>query len=543
MQQRFHTIMLPTRPQPDTLVAILLLRLFGKEKYPGVVEAKIESMGTLPEGETIAALTQKGYFLLDVGGGPFDHHVSRQKVTASQLIADDLGITAHPAIAKLLQYAERDDKYGKGTISADPLDRAFGFSGLTAALNKSLPGDSQKVVELTLPLLLAHYKEERRRTEEIPAEFEKSLQEGNAEVFEVKGKSKKLKIVIITSQNPSLAGWLRSQEGLKADVVAQYLPSGHLNILTRPTKRIDLRIPAGLLRAQEIASRGEDLELPLSYLMRSGRIDEAPEWYYDRATNSLQNGGINPGNTPSTRISKAELKEILTSGFGEQAFQTQGEDMIGVPPAPPLAESQGSALKTYYLEMKLPQDAAKEISDLIQDASPGVRLHRPDNYHVTLMHFGKLGQDAVGNLIADIQDALKNHLPLTLSFAPEDFAAGNVPGYEEGKAFYFGIGDERGGNPLKNMRKALEEKFPHKASERFTPHLTVASVGTEVIPEVSRDAIVILEPEKNAEVLIKKIRLTAVDKLPDGRTVYRACHNFILGEQENSINPVRGRGR
>ena len=394
--KKFHTIVLPVRPQPDTLVAILLLRLFGEEKYPGMREAKVESWSVLPEGKTPEALLREGYFLLDVGGGPLDHHIARQKVTASQLVADDLDVSANPAIAKLLQFAERDDKFGKGTISTDPLDRAFGFSGLLAALNKSIPGDSQKVTEVALPMLLAHYKEEKKRTEEIPVEYASLQQEGGVDVFETRGYGKKLKAVIIISPNPSLAGWLRSQEGIKADVVAQYLPSGHLNILTRPAKRIDLRELAGLIRVRETMHARRDFEAPYAILTKPGRLPEVPEWYYDRATNSIQNGGINPGRTLPTGIRREELREILELGLSGGAFSKDGEEAerFEAAPLPPTQEAEAGVQSP--ARVVFDPDRFTVLVELAGDAVPAHDLeavaaqnglNRKEELHVTIVGF------------------------------------------------------------------------------------------------------------------------------------------------------------
>ena len=397
---KFHTIVLPVRPQPDTLIAILLLRLFGEEKYPGMREAKIESWSVLPEGKTPEALLREGYFLLDVGGGPLDHHISHQKVTASQLVADDLGVSANPAIAKLLQFAERDDKFGKGTISTDPLDRAFGFSGLLAALNKSISGDSQKVAELALPLLLAHYKEEKKRTEEIPAEYALLQQEGGVDVFETRGYGKKLKTVIITSPNPSLAGWLRSQEGIRADVVAQYLPSGHLNILTRPAKRIDLRELAALIRIRETMHARRDFEAPYAVLVKPGRLPEVPEWYYDRATNSIQNGGINPGKTPATHIKREELREVLELGLSGKAFSGDGDELEHLEAASPAPAGEVWAAIQSPVHVAFDPERLTVLLELAGDivnthdlevAAMQNGLERKEELHITVVGFAQAG--------------------------------------------------------------------------------------------------------------------------------------------------------
>lgn len=317
----YTTIVLPTRPQPDTLVAIFILKKFGEEKFLGIKEASLQIWQTMPERETEDSLAEKGIVLIDLGGGRFDHHTIVPKTTSSQLIASYLGIDGDPALAKLLAYAERDDFYGKGTMSNDLLDRAFGLSALVANLNKSLVKNSARVVELVMPFLLAHYKEEERRTKELPKEFEEKLRNGQAEEFFVKQRDKKLKVVIVGSESGSLAGYLRSQMGGKYDVVAQRLPSGHVNILTRPTKRIDLRSLVVLLRVEEATLSGVELELPTYEFAQPGRIAEIPEWYYDPATNSIQNGGLNPKEIRSTRIAPEQLKKIIEIGLSEKAWK------------------------------------------------------------------------------------------------------------------------------------------------------------------------------------------------------------------------------
>lgn len=316
----YTQIILPTRPQPDTLVAIFILKKFGEEAFPGIREAKIDFWQVMPAGETEESLDKKGVILIDLGGGRFDHHGTKSKTTASDLISSHLGISDDPSLAKLIEYARRDDFYGKGTISPDPIDRAFGLSSLIAVLNKSLVKNPAKVVDIILPILIAHHNEELKRTKELPEEFEKKLSAGEADVFPVKQRDKKLKAVIVNSESGSLAGYLRSQNGGKFDVVAQWLPSGHVNILTRPTKRIDLRSLAALLRLEEATASGSELEIGVRDLARFGRIKEIPEWYYDPATNSIQNGGLNPKEINPTKITREKFRKIVELGLSEQLW-------------------------------------------------------------------------------------------------------------------------------------------------------------------------------------------------------------------------------
>lgn len=316
----FSKIVLPTRTQPDTLVAIFLLKKFGENRFPGIRDAEVDFWQVIPSGENEESLIRKGVIVMDLGGGRFDHHAKTPKTTASHLIAGYLGIKEDASLAKLLEYAERDDFYGKGTVSTDPLDRAFGLSALIAALNKSLVKNPAKVVEVILPLFIAHHNEEMRRTEEMPKEFQERMSKGEVETFEVRQRDKKLKAVILISESGSMAGYLRSKNGGAFDVVAQWLPSGHLNILTRPTKRVDLRSLAAVIRIEEATRAGLELEMDIRGLARFGRIKEIPEWYYDPATNSIQNGGLNPKEISPTKISKEDFRKVLELGLSEKLW-------------------------------------------------------------------------------------------------------------------------------------------------------------------------------------------------------------------------------
>src|SRR3989338_6862851 len=320
MSTTYSKIILPTRPQPDTVVAIFILKKFGREQFPGIEKAVVDFWQILPEGESEETLDAKGVVLIDLGGGRFDHHAARVKTTASDLIAGHLGVVDKASLAKLLEYARRDDFFGKGTVSEDPIDRAFGLSALIAVLNKSLVKNPAKLIDYVLPLLIAHHNEEIRRTEQLPLEFEEKIKNGEVETFEVRQRDKKLRAVILTSDNGSFAGYLRSQNGGRFDVVAQWLPSGHLNILTRPTKRVDLRSLAALLRLEEATASGLDLTLSVRSLAGYGRIKEIPEWYYDPATNSIQNGGLNPKEINPTKIPRDKFKKIIELGLSEQLW-------------------------------------------------------------------------------------------------------------------------------------------------------------------------------------------------------------------------------
>jgi len=99
MEEKITTIVLPTRPQPDTIVAIFLLKKFGQEQFPGISGATITV--------NPSATKTEGHLLIDVAGGELDHHGTDK--CATELVADKLQISDNPELRNLIAYARRDD--------------------------------------------------------------------------------------------------------------------------------------------------------------------------------------------------------------------------------------------------------------------------------------------------------------------------------------------------------------------------------------------------------------------------------------------------
>ena len=120
MSEPISQIVLPTRPQPDTIVAIFLLLKFGAIKYSGLETASIV---VDPK-----ATPADGSLLLDVGGGELDHHGSDK--CATELVASYLNILENPAIRNLIAYARRDDTAPVPTDAAAHIGASSVDSGL-----------------------------------------------------------------------------------------------------------------------------------------------------------------------------------------------------------------------------------------------------------------------------------------------------------------------------------------------------------------------------------------------------------------------------
>ncbi|MBZ9569621.1 2'-5' RNA ligase family protein [Patescibacteria group bacterium] len=511
MKFSYKKIFIPTILQPDTIVAVFLLKKFGKKKYPGIENAEIEVRNILPENETSDSLFKKGFFLIDIGGGKFDHHFKHK--TVSQLIAEDLKISNDPSLAKLLTFAERDDKYGMGTISKDPIDKAFGLSGLISNVNKILGSDPNKVIDVILPVIHAHYLEEKRRHKDLPEEFKKKSKEKKAEVFFVKQKGKKLKVVAIESDNPSIVGWLRSSIGERADVVLQKASSGHVNIITRPLKRVDLRLVIGLLRQEEIEVQNREISFPPLELMKPGRLPKIPEWYYDLATNSILNGGVNPKGTPSTAIPFEKIKEIVKEGLGGVLFRKK-------------APVRGEGTK-YFLEVRVPLEIAKKIREKIESTPAGIKLHLAQNYHITLIYLGAYEPGDLSNLFEKTQAFLKKIEPFSIEINSKSLKSGIILGYET-RAFYFLIPEKKGGEILKKIRPSLEKIIPQFQPVEFLPHLTIAITIPGIEEKVIKEAKIEFKKDFKIKFLVNKIRLTEIIQKPNGQIVYKSKHYFSL---------------
>lgn len=300
MSERITTIVLPTRPQPDTIVAIFFLREFGQAQYPGILEA------TVVVDPKAAADT--GKLLLDVGGGEFDHHGTNK--CATELVAEKFNIIKNPELRPMIAYARRDDTKGQGIISKDPIDRAFGLSGLIASLNKLHTADADTVVRTVLPLLEAQHKNAYEHYVELPKLVTDLTNQKQFSSHTLNQPIKNTKIAFVSSDHMGLPGYLRSSVGGNYRVVVQRRSTGHTNIITKQNPKIDLSQLAALLRLRECELNNIAVSDERS-LFTTGTHEMVSNWYYDTATNSILNGGASPQEITPTSIPWEEIQAIV----------------------------------------------------------------------------------------------------------------------------------------------------------------------------------------------------------------------------------------
>jgi hypothetical protein len=315
--QPIHTIAIFPKIQADTATAVYLLKNFGEKQFPGISQAKIIFWTAPPSDKSPAEYEKEGYLLLDLGGR-FDHHVTNRESGSrseclSTLVAAAIGMEKSPVIKKLLAWAKRDDLEGKGTISADPLDRAFGLSGIIMNLNREFANEPEKTLNIITTIIGVHVSEEYRRHIELPQEWETLKASGKAKEFEARQGSADLKCAFAHTDNAALAGYLRAAH--KFDVVVIRRATGHLSMVTRQERSLDLRPVIASLRVQEALKKGLSVNPKDPNLMAPGKFPGLDEWYYDDAANTLQNGGINPQGIPASKLSDDEVLTAIQQGL------------------------------------------------------------------------------------------------------------------------------------------------------------------------------------------------------------------------------------
>lgn len=306
--------------QIDTAISYFLLQHFGEAKFPGIKEAKLEFWMELPAGKTTDQLEHEGYILIDLGNGKFDHHrlgPENTKYSTAHMVAKHLGIEDRQDLQKLLEFARRDDLEGKGTISKDAIDRTFGLSGLLTSLNKALHHDSHAILQAVLPFLTAHLIEENKRFEIMPKEFQDLDRQGKVKRFITSHLGQQVKIIYIESDNAGLAGYLRSR-AVGADLVIQRAATGHTNFVSRQQAQLQMKKLSRLIKLKEAEKNGITLTDKPEQLEMPGRTDKLPQWFYDSRANTLQNGGLSPQGIPATKLTYAEIEQLVKDGLNIQ---------------------------------------------------------------------------------------------------------------------------------------------------------------------------------------------------------------------------------
>ena len=504
------TILIPTRPQPDTIGAIFLVEKFGDKKFSGIAGATIEVRQQLQEGETFESLLLQKVLALDLGGGPLDHHGSDYSTT--ELVAKYLGLQNDKSLQQLLAYTNRDDKEGKGTLSRDPIDRAFGLSGLISALNKANPKDPQYVVYSVLPLLEAHWQSAHEHHIELPADIAHKRTSGEYEEFTVEHAGKSILVSCVVSDKPSMPTYLRSLSGPRADVVVQKSEgSNHVCVLTKQERKIDLSVVAALIRLREGEMVGVDLGNDPTYLGQTGRLKEVEHWYYDPATNSLLNGGSHNDTIEPSRIDWSEFKKIVRAGLEAVPSTVQ-------------KEKPANTTETYYLSVNIPTEVSNDILPNLT-LSSGLKMADKDNLHITLEFLGKKTAEEARAIATSLQAGLASQKAFAMVLDSAQLRAGSPEGYTNTRAWFLDLDDTDGTEQANEVRLAALAAMGLPARDKEL-HLTLASARDR---KSANDETAVFKGEFRMSVPVTEVALMQSFE-EGGKRGYKAYTVFQLAQ-------------
>lgn len=306
-------------PHLDEALAIMLLRDYGGDRYPGIEKAQIVYWGSNGEtlyGRTVAEWEAEGYVFVGIGGGKYDEHPTadhgrKEGECATSLVAKDLGIFELPWLAKVLELVVQDDLHGNAG--------ELGLAALAKLLHEQYPDNPELVMEWVMAGIEAKVRQQMAFWDEGKDEFEE-----NTKVEEVVGPhGRKLKIAVVESDSNLVSKFARSAHGGRMAVVIQKRSTGHVQILTNPKFGLTLYDVTAMIRDAEQRKKGEMVTTRWAELTADGTVAGVPEWFFFEATQTLFNGSTTHPDVTPTRIPLEEIIELVKIGISPGSFEPE----------------------------------------------------------------------------------------------------------------------------------------------------------------------------------------------------------------------------
>lgn len=293
-------IIFPNKPHLDPIAAYWLLRQYGADRYVGIDQAKfgVWTSGQAPDSTMLENWQQTGVVTFDIAGGTFDHHGNNDCLTV--MVAKQLNVIENPELQSLLRYVQEDDASG--------LHNNFGeLAGILKVLyqaNETI----ESVIILTLKILDALQTKEKAWHVEAKVEFDTK-----AKVFKIKQRGRKIKLVVIKSDNFHVANYAKQNEGVA--IVVQQNKLNQCFIFTNAFFRIHLEPLVAVIRWREAELNHKTV--PLLQLRQPGKIQAVQNWFYHESLNALMNGSEALANTIPTKITLQEIVELVVFGLSD----------------------------------------------------------------------------------------------------------------------------------------------------------------------------------------------------------------------------------
>jgi hypothetical protein len=292
-----------THPTPDldALLCVYLLRRYGEPRIEGVGECPLQFMSPneVEEAGGAEALEERGYLLVDLGGGRFDNHPRPGSdgdldASAAELVADHLGVRGEGELSKILAFCARQDLKGESLRSRDPVDHAVALPAIIEGANQLHPTDSAAVYAMLEPVLDAIIATERGWYDALrDAEQAMRAEVGGAAVLGMESASKAA----------ARAGRYSGADLL----VVRYLPHGHVAFTARrqgPLRTMTLDGLAARVRRAEAEMQG----LPPSGDLRA--VGMHGGWFLHQSRRILNKGSPKAPDVPITVLDLSQLHAL-----------------------------------------------------------------------------------------------------------------------------------------------------------------------------------------------------------------------------------------
>lgn len=299
-----HEVAVHERPHLDELCGLLMLMLFGDERFPGIGDAiragqiLFVADGATEDGQTAAEWLDRGRLYVGLGYGLLDEHRpagngDKVGTSCSQLVAEYLGVDARPEWKGILAYTLQTDRHGEQANS-----RQEARSRLKTMVDngyRRTPEDPMRVLLMAFDAILDWVHAD----EEVLEAVADDLAQAPVHEFSQGGETRQL-VVIETDNEFALEGAMASG----FDAVITKNSNGNVGIFAKKKARLAVRDLAALVRIEERRLHdGVELQRELKYqqLKEQGTLEESPLWHYQSAGGFILNGSqTHPEVTPSS---------------------------------------------------------------------------------------------------------------------------------------------------------------------------------------------------------------------------------------------------
>ncbi len=301
-KQPVDLIVTHVKPHFDEVLAVYLLKKYGKDLFVGVNDACVETWAEGKMLKEFAGMTAEDLLrekhILCVGtcGGIFDEHGKKDGATCAHLVAKYLGVAENPELQKILQFCKRVDCDGKSM----PFDTHSSLKKIYYFLD-SIKENEQAGFDWAM-LSIESEVYAQKQFHACAEEFEEFGRIINIDP---------IRIAQVESDNEMMTKWIHNAHN-RPEIIVKQDRKGNIIILTS-LLNIDMRDMIRSIRMQEMKER--NLSIPKwQTLELEGTTPDCPWWHYNANNRQIYNGSISAPDVEPSVLSLNEVTRAIISG-------------------------------------------------------------------------------------------------------------------------------------------------------------------------------------------------------------------------------------